>query len=126
MKDKIISLKTANLALEKGFKKSDLFGKGYTYYVGKNEMWTNVEGGVSGKEETTPVIKCTQSLLQRWLREKHEIHIIVEPMIKQYNSRIFKWGLFKSRWRNTCRSRNSYEEALEISLQKSLKLIKLN
>ena len=73
----------------------------------------------------------TQSLLQRWLREEHNIHVI--PMISSnvvyYGYEIIKYSSenengkhidadFKQPFSKT------YEEALEVGLQEALKLIK--
>jgi len=76
-------------------------------------------------------ILCTQSLLQKWLREKHDIHIYVDttPTFdsihpKKWRASIkycfqpFKWTTGKYVIKDT------YEEVLETGLQEALKLIK--
>ena len=62
----------------------------------------------------------TQSLLQKWLREKYKKHIDINPFY--YKGDFISWNLrihntyYKDKY-------NSYEEALEIGLQEVLKLI---
>ena len=67
----------------------------------------------------------SQSLLQKWLREKHNIHVWCELLDRKNiyrakvcdNSPSLKYYGF---WDD----KRSYEEALEIGLQEALKLIK--
>lgn len=73
----------------------------------------------------------TQSLLQRWLRETHNIHVFVASDYNYslnkiiYYSRIREIDLIekevKEEWGNSC---NTYEEALEVGLLNALKSIK--
>lgn len=71
MEDQLISFETAKLAKEKGFEE-------------KTKTWYNFSGlSVSGEQSQYPsndkrfpsYSRPTQSLLQRWLREKHRIDI---------------------------------------------------
>lgn len=106
MRAELITLKTAKLAKEKGF---------------KNILFEDDLGG-----DVFP----TQSLLQRWLREKHNIHI----KIHSSNSDRFSYEIYKMIIRDAINetskhlhnkiSFNTYEEVLEEGLQKALKLIK--
>lgn len=109
MKDQIISLETAKLANDKGF----------------NIVYGFLKIGMMGNE-----ILCTQSLLQRWLREKHSINILVHPH-QVNNSPItysfclhYKYG-FQSNMTNWSKRHKNYEEALEAGLIEGLKLIKI-
>lgn len=79
------------------------------------------------------------SLLQKWLRETHSIHIEIKPI--PYNQTEFKWiydiGKMtiddipnlsrRNEYSLICQENykyfSSYEKALEIGLQKALKLI---
>ena len=70
----------------------------------------------------------TQSLLQKWLRDKHSIHIVVNPTVEMY----WTFGLINIGNEYIKLSGpiiydkndyNLYEEALEIGLQEALKLI---
>lgn len=136
MKDVIVSFDTAKLAKEKYFdisckKVYDTLGKLWnSYYATMNN--NNVDRGA---ECTAP----TQSLLQKWLREVHNISIwastgwYMSKLIYEVEiSYIDKDGKFKEitpilpnysslEYRDTYS--DSYEEALEIGLQEGLKLI---
>lgn len=68
MKEKEISTKTAIMAQKAGF----TLNNGSWFFKSNGiEYRTNVKGGIGGKEKT--YVKCTQSLLQKWLREKHKL-----------------------------------------------------
>ena len=151
MTEQIITIETAKLAKEKGFSNcpdedlSDycIYCKYYDGYKNNvpEEKWEeyyplsirylNIDQG-SSKYDYSPQNSYeapTQSLLQKWLREKHQIH--VEPYIsnKLYGYRIsmpdnnpayssiqeYTDVLFAS----------SYEQALEEGLFKGLKLVNI-
>lgn len=138
--DTLISFETAKLAKEKGIK-LQLFGEGYEYTdKDGNEFWTSVKNGASGKEKTTPVIKCTQSLLQKWLREKYNIDIDVCRDIEVHYNDETRWIVKVSNFNNIIEKNTpiavlkhpehyhyidfkSYEEALEKGLYQALLLI---
>lgn len=69
----------------------------------------------------------TQSLLQKWLRDIHDVNVCVElgsystknKVIKEYKSVVFSWE-YDEKYFNCF----TYEEALEKGLQEALKLIK--
>lgn len=104
MEDTLINFETAKLAREKGF---DFI------YIIDNEL--------------TNHSLITQSLLAKWLREVHKIHIEVRTNhkwnvniitlrnisgeIKSMDSELHKWNI------------KTYEEALEIGLYQALLLI---
>jgi len=104
MKEQLISFETAKLAKEKGC----------IYSQPK-----------INHDNTIGIQNCTQSLLQKWLREEHQIHI-----------REF-YGSYGEKWSfqiEPCNSGNkppfvsdfnfeTYELALETGLRKALKLI---
>lgn len=111
MKEILISVKTAKLAKEKKY--SDFDCKQYSK-DGTTPITGYVYNGISAP---------TQSLLQKWLREKHEIHIAIMPCILPNNTihyYIFK-GKLKWNWNELF---DSYEEALEEALYQALLLIK--
>lgn len=67
----------------------------------------------------------TQSLLQKWLREKHEIIVWAEPFNSPhicYEPQVLS-DKIEEDW-ETDDIEDTYEEALEIALQNGLKLIK--
>jgi hypothetical protein len=126
MKEELITFETAKLAKEKGCKLK-LFGKGFEYIdEDGNQYWTSIEKGISGKENTKPVIKCRQSLLQKWLREDRSISIVVDDFIAngriRYDQKVKPLG---SQDVDFCdEPYETYEEALEDALKIALKLIK--
>ena len=61
--------------------------------------------------------------IQKWLREKHNVHIQILPYNHKYLISILKYGQNGSN-PNFDEEYNTYEEALEIGLQEALELIK--
>lgn len=109
MEDKLITFKTAKLAKEKSFD----FSERYYNYDGKIEP---IIGLVSCAYPAP-----TQSLLQRWLREKHNIHFYIwfNELTKKFRieSNYPEYKL------DTDEEFDTYENALESGLQEALKLI---
>lgn len=130
MKEELVSFNTAKLAQEKGFEQK--IGLGIKYGLGQ---YYNHKGVLNGdcseyikatiKKELDKipmpyiVAAPTQSLLQRWLREEHGIHLeSCLTMGMEYSFRIYK-GLDDKGFTEV----GKYEEALEAGLQEALKLI---
>ena len=133
MSEEIISLETAKLAKENGFNlNSPAFygcdnpssGNSNKLILRTWEDWANF-----GKEESqggTLIYSApTQSLLQRWLREKHNIHI--EVYVNQTG-----WGWILTKLNGTIikeitdwKFSDTYEQALEAGLLEALELIKV-
>lgn len=119
MREQLISFETAKLAKEKGFfYKGMMYRKGGTLSDGKGFM-SNLD------LYSAP----TQSLLQKWLREKHKIHCLADCnavgwawFIETTEGTHIKSGDYKApipesgRW-------ETYEEALEAGLKEALNLI---
>ncbi len=97
MKEQLISFETALLAEKKGFDKR------VTKIAMKNHT--------------------TQSLLQKWLREKHDIQIIIGSDYKCYDFGITLEKGFNGITHKNCRYA-TYELALEACLFKALNMIK--
>ena len=153
MEDTLISFETAKLAKEKEF----LEISNYPLWFNSNgveasdfeDLW-NVKKSEYFKHEC--ILRPTQSLLQKWLREVHNIHIEVLPRYqpKKLNTEevLYSWAI-------SCKPFDKYdghndvlnhwigihngapyiedifyhvvkthEEALEFGLQEALKLIK--
>ena len=113
MEDTLITFETAKLAKEKGFE----FKIVWEYILGFKD---NHE-----RDKYLP----TQSLLQKWLREKYNQHIYLFPLDNG------KWGFENNsisinldhifiNYMYEGKKYNSYEEALEAGLQEVLKLVK--
>ena len=105
MEDTRVTFKTAKLAKEKGFE----FRVVWEYILGFKED--------SERDKYLP----TQSLLAKWLREEHNIHLIV---YKNINIDGYDWCFITTDGITNINSYKTYEEAYEIGLQEALKLIK--
>ena len=64
--------------------------------------------------------RISQSLLAKWLREKHNIHLIA---YKNINIDGYDWCYITTDGITNINSYKTYEEAYEIGLQEALKLI---
>jgi hypothetical protein len=122
MQEELVTFQVAKLAKEKGF---NIFtGKAWIKKEGQALFFVPVYTGVTnGIDYHAP----TQSLLQKWLREVHNIHIDINTM---YLSKGKCWDCYigeisgeSSIWNKEVKG--SYEEALEVGLQEALKLIKV-
>ena len=132
MEDEIVNYETAVLAKEKGFdwKCRNYFddreyctfiknGLGYykNEYHKSNSQWKN----------TNNISAPTQSLLQRWLREKHNIHISVGTVYEDFST--WSYAIEKKEkgiifgFRNDPVPYKTYEECLEKALLTALKMI---
>ena len=128
MKEELISFETAKLAKEKGYTQEWL--DHYEYY--------KEDGSLHNWKYDYPA--PTQSLLQKWLREVHEIHIHIEVWrnmdhCDEYKGFITKPAYIKPLYDKTNKGldimeikrvsfKYEYKEALEAVLQEALKLIK--
>lgn len=139
MEEQLIGQKLAKLAIKKGCN-LPIYGNGYEFNDRDgNVFWTNTEFGISGKEKTKPIIVMTQSLLQKWLREVHEIHIEnhfgKDKSSIWYNPKLFSLikpndgdDYYEESYEELVEleQKDSYEEALEIALLAALNKIKHN
>ena len=118
LKEKLISFETAKLAKEKGFHISSR-GEGMGKRVFINGELVNTI--FSSKDH---IHAPTQSLLQKWLREVHEISIKIDDYYT--NSRVrFDYNVCElgSQEDNPVGIFETYEEALETGLYQALLLI---
>lgn len=131
MEETLISFETAVLAKEKRFRESCKYcyrEDGFLYsprISGSEIMHSNI---LDGNNCSAP----TQSLLQKWLRDKHSIHISLFPNDDVLNKISWEAKLYETNFNNekevhylsrTCKG-DTYEEALEAGLFETLKLIK--
>ena len=138
LREKLISFETAILAKEKGFKNAcDWFvNKDNEYIFMPDLLYPNNSEFSHNSEEDPEVVEWkelmktlvlapTQSLLQKWLREVHEISIKIDDYYT--NSRVrFDYNVCElgSQEDNPVGIFETYEEALEIGLYQALKQIK--
>lgn len=142
MKEQLIEYKTGKLAKEKGFFIEEIkildcedgsiqaFGDG----IDKKEYLSGELKDLSGE---IVFIQCTQSFLQKWLREKREIIVVAYPIMFTHNdiplSQEFKdieysFKLFVNgveEFINRDDIFDQFEKALEKGLFEALKLIKI-
>lgn len=136
MEDTLISFETAKLAKEKGFNdsKSLELPNGKKFSMTRCCSYSDDDRSTKHRKfysKNNPhYLAPTQSLLQKWLREEHDIHMDISFAVKdgrpyfEFNG----YGVNVSRLKDDS-SRSSgihptYEQALEIGLQEALKLIK--
>lgn len=143
MKDTLISYSTAKLAHDKGFKIRcpNMFDRNKEIQTTPSIKQILSEGGTY-KDIKTPIqiFAPTQSLLQKWLREIHNIHINIQH---DYDTKVpgEDWNegyiayvediieghlldMYPSPGEDDFLYYNTYEEALEKGLYEALKLIK--
>lgn len=125
MEDTRVTFETAKLAKEKGFPQEPNKLK-IPYYNYKGEFKGDVKDWLRKylrKEDTSDVESVsapTQSLLAKWLREEHNIHLIA---YKNINIDGYDWCYITTDGITNINSYKTYEEAYEIGLQEALKLI---
>lgn len=130
MKDQKITFETAKLAKEKGFDwntYSDCWVK-----TMDDEIIHNSERRNIAEHDRVEVVyyEPTQSLLQKWLRDVHNINIsiLIRPFVKDIVTYIPFLNLYTGQGSRVHSDdpdiSSTYEEALEIGLQQGLKLIK--
>ena len=133
MRDELITKETAILAKEKGFDEGCTYLWGVVHgidgegYEGLH-TWDNVNHLCNEKQFSAP----TQSLLQRWLREVHQIEVFVKvfyaPQLNREGSFMY-WGMCLTKncigdCDKATKSKDKYEDALEGALVLALNLIK--
>lgn len=131
MKEELISFKTAKLAKEKGFdwevynvfKDVEIYGE--LDYGNPIDLIADNDGFMqsmfsNGKDTEGMYAAPTQSLLQRWLREVHNIFLTVEYSLSNDN---WFYYLYKQEFNKYIHFK-IYEKALEAGLLEALKLIK--
>ena len=133
MKEQLTSFETARLAREKGFKGVpcfhcfDMDGKDQS----NGDMYTN-------QPTSTYIARPTQSLLQKWLRDKQDISLCVVQEGLGYGEFCYVWQIWTFNMKKQeleyidsfsgsgsiyVGGWNKYEDALEDGLQQALKLI---
>ena len=130
MEDTRITFETAKLAKEKGFFQ-ETNRLEIPYYNYKGEF----KGDVSDwrirkyiRGENTSDIEFvsapTQSLLVKWLREEHNIIVLVDyEGIDGYYYKFYSYKEGNKNYDASDKNYNTYEEALEAGIQEALKLI---
>jgi len=140
--DQIVTLETAKLAMEVGFKDNVT----HLYLHGKDKLipiavaYTTPPYRISMNDLETPpeelsedgVPAPTQTALSKWLREKHDIYTDVYPtpygwgwQLKNSTTSTLILIYYKSKDGPNLNNRwDSYEECLEDALQEACKIVK--
>lgn len=121
MEDEPITFETAKLAKEKGFNEECRFNvfRGTKDYITK-------EKSINSKLSSTTYSQPTQTKLQRWLREVHDIHISLNYEIEGYSCTIGGYDQINHNHVGVELEEqyNTYEQTLEAGILVALKLIK--
>ena len=130
MEDTRITFETAKLAKEKGFPQEPNRRK-VPYYNYKGEFNGDVTDFLRKylREEDTSDVESvsapTQSLLAKWLREEHNIIVLVDyEGIDGYYYKYYYYINEVQKYDASGKNYITFEEAYEIGLQEALKLIK--
>ena len=125
MKENSVGFFVAKLAKEKGFPQEPNRRK-VPYYNYKGEFNGDVTDFLRKylREEDTSDVESvsapTQSMLAKWLREKHNIHLIA---YKNINIDGYDWCYITTDGITNINSYKTYEEALEAGLYQALLLL---
>ena len=130
MEDTLISFDTAKLAKEKGIDLYPFSIEGYVieefwnYKIGDNFcLILESEHLIYDDDIKKIAFACSQSLFQKYLREKHNIHIEIHVYPHLKSGIYITYIHDKSGYEKTEFNFKTYEEALEFGLLDALKLI---
>jgi hypothetical protein len=131
MKEQLITFQTAKLAKEKGF--DEIVDYIYMTNHTTEVLFENIND-LKHSDGNNPFVSApTQSLLQKWLRDEHNIHIDIHAAQIAWNNKCsYLRSVFKIKGKHVSneyvsyrvKEVKTYEEALEEGLQEALKLIK--
>lgn len=123
MKDQLISFETAILAKEKGFNIIQRYGTESSLYDkdGKHIYYSNYGFMYSGLSDGY-ISAPTQTLLQRWLREEHNVIVLVDVFLGKFICKVNNIIVTNNRTGDILKY-DTYEKALEIGLIKGLNRI---
>ena len=137
MTEQITEFETANLAKEKGFDWMSYASYNSTGGIENTTINTSIGSkhddkwfdlhSYNSESLSTRCDAPTQSLLQKWLREKHNIHFVIDTTMNPIEWRVSYYKINNKPFETVHLGGryNTYEEALEKGLQEALKLIKL-
>ena len=121
MEEEIVSFKTAKLLMEI----LDFPWNIPNWYSQKGTLnYSHTAGNEFHSFKGIPA--PTQTCLRRWLREKYDIHIIIEPF-GDPKTLYYEWTVISNLYEEESEDAenfSSYEEALELALQEGLNLVK--
>lgn len=130
MKEELIKFETAKLAKEKGF--DEMCQYLYSTLKGREGQLLPELSGTMG--QSNRILVPTQSFLQKWIREKYDIHVNPQPYHETADHTNDITGYYMGDIEHGARGKilyvgddnySTYEEALEAGLLKALKEINL-
>lgn len=140
MEDQIVTYETSNLAKENGFDletlhfytkpNSNMFGldeHSNPYAIKRKHKKLYKCGKHATLNKKNVIFAPSQSLLQKWLREKHSIDIEIYPYFDlDYDKQGYEYIIYtlSKEYDEPHEIVNTYEKALETGLQEALTLIK--
>lgn len=127
MQEQKINFETAKLAKEKGFPQS----LSHSQHINLKEDEWKLYSSTDADELDNSIgigenIRCsapTQSLLQKWLREVHNIDVVVGSTYLGYNVVLWNRNTYKLHHISPVNIAEKYEDVLEIGLMEALKII---
>jgi hypothetical protein len=128
MQEELINFETAKLAKEKGFNWTPKYLINVYDKEDKNLVLLKIVDYY--KNTDICILAPTQSILQKWIKEVHNIIVLVD--ITKGFSQNYRWKYFKVEVTKNHKRiieciddihYETYEEALEVGLQEGLKLI---
>jgi hypothetical protein len=130
MKDQLVSFEVAKLAKEKGYSivnPSTEYVNGF--YSEDGIEYRDFEMQEEDYDRGDYYLRPTQSLLQRWLRDVHDIDVYIIPngdRDKSINKRLYHPQIWvRDDYQTELHSKHTYEESLEKGLAEALTLIQL-
>lgn len=114
IEEQFVSFDTAKLLKEAGFDVPCT-----SHYTCNGFGWDNLSR-VNYNSCESLFSRPTQALAARWLREVHEIDVVVNIYARDY----YMCNVYKKRLMIIRSIESSFEEALEAGLQEAIKLIK--
>lgn len=115
MRDILVSFETAKLAKLKGF--NEIL---YTSYGINGELGLNPGIYTYSNSDTGTIVAPTQTQLQKWLRENHNMHCDAMHRIENINTVVFSYYINNN---PSFTQYATFEEALEEGLLKCVKMI---
>jgi len=118
MEDKLLEFETAKLANEKGYTSSSTWNGRLMYNIKDGEIFVY--------QQSTPDYaceRCTQSLLQKWLRDVHKIHIHILYVNDILIYKPYVTTMIDNTEYDDLKCNKSYEDALEEALVYALNKI---
>jgi len=137
MKEQLITYEVAKLAKEKGFKPASEWNPEYVPgYKDYGFIFDEPEKGVVLDEFKEEDYSCegyylapSQTLLLKWLREEHNINIVIIPTFACYNIGIYKYSTLTDMNLNLdlngleFKDFTVYEDAIEAALFKAFEFV---